>query len=148
MIQLEEIQDRIAEELKRTTIAQKNIAEKLQVNQSVISQYRHKTTKPQICTFANLCDLLELDANEILGITRRITVQNDEEQYSQKLNKRNIDKKFIEEVFIQLSKEDQFMLMGYATALLDKHKRQNKNKTIEIADKVQAEFIEKKNNKE
>ena len=68
MITIEEIQDRLREAIKYSHLSQKEIAEKLGINPSTVSKYRRLDKYPALDTFANLCAILDVSADEILGI--------------------------------------------------------------------------------
>ncbi len=70
MVTLNEIQKRLAEQIKQSGLTQKKIGEKINVGQSAIAHYIKGDIMPALDTFANLCIVLDLDANEILGITK------------------------------------------------------------------------------
>ena len=70
MIQLSEIQKRLWEEIKRSGLSQKEIAEKLGINASTVSKYMRLDKFPSIDTFANLCMILDVSADEILGLKK------------------------------------------------------------------------------
>lgn len=66
MITLEEIQKKLAESIKYSGMSQTEIARKIGVKQQQISSYLYGKTLPALDTLANLCQVLDLDANEIL----------------------------------------------------------------------------------
>ena len=66
MITLEQIQNRLAEIIKRSGLTQTELANKLNVNQSNISHYLKGDKLPALDTLANLCKILDADANYIL----------------------------------------------------------------------------------
>ena len=68
MIKLEDIQKRLREEIKNSGLSQKEIAARLGINPSTISKYLHLDKYPARDTFANLCEILEVSADEILGL--------------------------------------------------------------------------------
>ena len=70
MITLNEIQKRLAQAIKENGISQTELAKKINVKQPTISHYIKGDKMPALDTFANLCIALDLDANEILGITK------------------------------------------------------------------------------
>ena len=70
MIKLTEIQNRLREEIKRSGLSQKEIAEKLGVNASTVSKYMRLDKFPSIETFANLCEILDVSSDEILGLKK------------------------------------------------------------------------------
>lgn len=69
MIEIKEIQKRLREEIKRSNLTQKEIAEKLGINPSTISKYVRLDKFPAIDTFANLCEILDVSADDILGLS-------------------------------------------------------------------------------
>lgn len=70
MIKNEQIKEELAQAIKASGMSQKLIAEKLGLRQQTISEYINDKTMPSLETFANLCDVLDLDANEILCISK------------------------------------------------------------------------------
>ncbi|MBQ9714372.1 MAG: helix-turn-helix transcriptional regulator [Clostridia bacterium] len=68
MIKAEEIQKRLREAIKYSNLSQKEIAEKLGINPSTISKYTRLDIFPALDTFANLCEILDVSADEILGL--------------------------------------------------------------------------------
>lgn len=68
MITIDEIQDRLREAIKAGNISQKELAEKLGINPSTVSKYMKQNKYPALDTFANLCKILDVSADEILGI--------------------------------------------------------------------------------
>ena len=68
MIILEEIRKNLIEAIKTSGMSQTEIAKKLNVKQPSVAKYLSGRAMPSLDTFANLCVLLDLDANEILNI--------------------------------------------------------------------------------
>ena len=68
MITLEQIQKRLAEAIKQSGMTQSALAEKLGIKQPTISHYLKGDKMPALDTFANLCKVLDIDANDILCI--------------------------------------------------------------------------------
>ena len=68
MIKLEQIQKSIAEAIVQSGMTQNEIAQKIGVKRPQISCYIHGKKMPALDTLANLCAVLDLDANEILCI--------------------------------------------------------------------------------
>lgn len=68
MITLNEIQKRLATAIQQSGKTQTEIAKLINVTQPTISHYLKGDKMPSLDTFANLCAILDLDANEILGI--------------------------------------------------------------------------------
>ena len=68
MIALEEIQERLRAAIRESGISHKEIAAKLGVNPSTVSKYLHQNKFPALDTFANLCLILDISSDEILGI--------------------------------------------------------------------------------
>lgn len=65
----EEIRKRLVEEIKASGKSIKEIAEKLGISHTNISQYKTKDKLPTLENFAKLCKIIGADANYILGIT-------------------------------------------------------------------------------
>ncbi|MBR2397310.1 MAG: helix-turn-helix transcriptional regulator [Clostridia bacterium] len=76
MIILNQIKENLIKELKQMNMTQKELSKKLNIAQPVISQYINSNKMPALDTFANLCVILDLDANEVLGITEERKRQN------------------------------------------------------------------------
>lgn len=70
MITLEEIRIQVIEAIKESGLSQTELAKKLRIKQPTVSDYIHGKSMPALDTFANLCEVLDLDANEILCIRR------------------------------------------------------------------------------
>lgn len=68
MINPKDIQKRLREEIKYSTLSRKEIAKKLGINPRIVSQYLHQDKFPPLDTFANLCEILDVSADEILGL--------------------------------------------------------------------------------
>ena len=69
MITLEQIRTKLQEGIKLSGLSQTEIARRLGIKQQQISCYLHGIKMPALDTFANLCAVLDLDANEILCIS-------------------------------------------------------------------------------
>jgi len=70
MITITEIQKNLREAILTSNLTKKEIATKLGVNPSTISKYLHCDKFPAIDTFANLCEILDVSADEILGLKK------------------------------------------------------------------------------
>ncbi len=68
MVILKQIQIKLAEAIRLSGISQAELARLLGVSQSLISHYLHGNKMPALDTFANLCKILDVDANDILCI--------------------------------------------------------------------------------
>ncbi len=68
MIELKDIQKRLRDEIKSSNMTQKQIAEKLKINPSTVSKYIRLDKYPSLDTFANLCEILDVSADDILGL--------------------------------------------------------------------------------
>lgn len=68
MVTINEIQKRLREAITTSPLSKKEIAERLNVNPSTISRYLHDDKFPSIETFANLCEILDVSSDEILGL--------------------------------------------------------------------------------
>lgn len=63
-----EIQKRLREAIQYSHITQKELAEKLGINPSTVSKYMRLDKYPSLDTFANICEILDVSADEILGL--------------------------------------------------------------------------------
>ncbi len=68
MITLDMIQYNLAKAIRQSGKSQTEIAYFLEIDQSNISHYVKGDRLPALDTFANLCKVLDLDANDILCI--------------------------------------------------------------------------------
>ena len=68
MIMLEQIRQRITETIKQSELTQTELARRLGVGQQTISEYIRGKSMPALDTFAKLCAILDVDANDILCI--------------------------------------------------------------------------------
>jgi transcriptional regulator with XRE-family HTH domain len=67
---LEVIQKRLREEIKNSGISQKELAERIGVNPSTISKYMRINKFPALDTFANICKVLDVSSDYLLGIEK------------------------------------------------------------------------------
>ena len=70
MINKKDIQKRLFAAIKSSDLSQKELADKLGVNSSTISKYLHNNKCPSISTFAELCEILNVSSDEILGLKK------------------------------------------------------------------------------
>lgn len=70
MITNEQIRQKLIEAIKQSGMTQTAIAKKMGIYQSAVQQYLSGRAMPALDTFANLCIILDLDANEILCIDK------------------------------------------------------------------------------
>lgn len=70
MIKIEDIQCRLREEIKSSNISQKELAQKLGINPSTVSKYLRLDKYPSLETFANICEILDISADEVLGLKK------------------------------------------------------------------------------
>ncbi len=68
MIKIEDIQKRLREAIQFGLISQKELAEKLNINPSTVSKYMRLDKYPSLDTFANICEVLDISADEVLGL--------------------------------------------------------------------------------
>ena len=68
MIKIEDIQKRLREAIEYGAITQKELAEKLGINPSTVSKYMRLDKYPSLDTFANICEILDVSADDILGL--------------------------------------------------------------------------------
>lgn len=68
MITITEIQKRLREAIQYGNITQKELAKKLGINPSTVSKYMRLDKYPSLDTFANICEILDVSADDILGL--------------------------------------------------------------------------------
>ena len=71
MVELSQIRAKLAEGLKTSGLTYAEIARKIGVKHQQVSCYANGKKMPALDTFANLCAVLDLDANEILCINNK-----------------------------------------------------------------------------
>ena len=71
MITINQIQEKLAEEIRLSGMTQTEIAKKVGVSQQTISHYVKGDKFPAIDTFANLCNVLDIDPAEILCVEQK-----------------------------------------------------------------------------
>lgn len=71
MITLAQIRQKLIDAIKQSGITQTELAHKLNVAQQTIACYLSGKAMPALDTFANLCAVLDIDANDILCIPDR-----------------------------------------------------------------------------
>lgn len=69
MIDLNNIRVKIIEAIKQSDITKTELAKRIGVCHQAIGQYLYQNKMPALDTFANLCAVLDLDANEILCVS-------------------------------------------------------------------------------
>lgn len=70
MITIEAIQTKLREAIRNSGMTQKEIAKAINVSTGTISKYMRLDKYPSIDTFANLCEVLDVSADEILGLRK------------------------------------------------------------------------------
>ena len=68
MIRIEDIQKRLREAIQYGEVSQKELAQKLGINPSTVSKYMRLDKYPSLDTFANSCEILDVSADDILGL--------------------------------------------------------------------------------
>ncbi len=68
MIEIKDIQKNLRESIQLSHLSQKEIAKKLGVHPTTINKYLKQDKYPSIDTFANLCQILDVSSDEILGL--------------------------------------------------------------------------------
>lgn len=66
MITLAEIRTRLIDAIKQSGMSQTELAKKLNIRQQTVSQYLSGRAMPALDTFANLCEILDVDPSDIL----------------------------------------------------------------------------------
>ena len=68
MINIQDIQKRLREAIKLSGMSQKELAQKLNINPATVSKYMRLDKYPSLDTFANICLVLNVSADDILGL--------------------------------------------------------------------------------
>ena len=68
MITINDIRNKLQEAIHNSGMTQTELAKKLNIYQSAVQQYLSGRAMPALDTLANLCIILDLDANDILCI--------------------------------------------------------------------------------
>ena len=82
MIALEQIRAKIVGAIRQSGLTQSELARRLGIVQQTISEYLRGRSMPALDTLANLCEVLDLDANAVLCIheyavpKKTVTVNN------------------------------------------------------------------------
>lgn len=66
---IKEIKSRIAREIEQSGMKQCEIARRINVHPTVITQYLNGRSAPALDTFAKLCVVLDVSSDYLLGIT-------------------------------------------------------------------------------
>ncbi len=69
MISVDIIRKRLSEAIRLSGLSQTEIARRLGVKQPAIAQYVSGDVFPALDTFANLCEILDVDPAYILGLS-------------------------------------------------------------------------------
>ena len=65
---MQKIRDRITEEIQNSNMSQNEIARRIGVRQTVVWEYIHQKSLPALDTLAKLCQVLDVSADNILGL--------------------------------------------------------------------------------
>ncbi len=68
MVTLSEIRTRLTEAIRTSGMTQVEISRRLGISAPTVAQYISGRSMPALDTFANLCKILDVDANDILCI--------------------------------------------------------------------------------
>lgn len=67
---MDEIKKKLAEEIKNSGLTTVEIARRVGVSPEMITQYKTTKKLPKLDTFAKLCEVLDISADEILGLKK------------------------------------------------------------------------------
>ena len=73
MVTINQIREKLVEAIKQSGFSQTEIAKRLNVKQPTVGQYLSGRALPALDTFANLCAVLYIDANDILCLSGKKT---------------------------------------------------------------------------
>ena len=68
MVTIQDIRTKLIKEIRCSGMKQKEIAAKVHIAPATLSQYLSGRAMPALDTFANLCKVLDVDANDILCV--------------------------------------------------------------------------------
>lgn len=68
MISIYDVQARLRDAIKNSGLSQKELAGRLGIDPSTVSKYMRLDKFPSLDTFANLCEVLDISADDILGL--------------------------------------------------------------------------------
>ncbi|MDE5548719.1 MAG: helix-turn-helix domain-containing protein [Clostridia bacterium] len=68
MITYAQIQNKLTKAVEQSKLTKAEIAQKIGIKESTLDKYLYGNTKPPVYIFANLCKILNLDANDILCV--------------------------------------------------------------------------------
>jgi len=61
--------ERLAEEMKYSKLSYTQLAQKLNLTKSMVSMYKHGKALPSLEVFKQICDILDVSADYMLGLT-------------------------------------------------------------------------------
>lgn len=70
MISIYDVQARLRDAIKNSGLSQKELAGRLGIDPSTVSKYMRLDKFPSLDTFANLCEVLDISADDILGLKK------------------------------------------------------------------------------
>lgn len=90
----------IFEKMNEKGIKQQELADKLGIRKSVVSSWKTRNTNPPLEYIVQICELLEISPNELLGYSN-----NTIEEIYKKLTKE--DREIVDNIFSRYSKQKQ-----------------------------------------
>ena len=68
MITYAQIQNKLTKAVEQSRFTKTGIAKEIGIKETTLEKYLYGNTKPPVYIFANLCKILNLDANDILCV--------------------------------------------------------------------------------
>ncbi|MDE6758909.1 MAG: helix-turn-helix domain-containing protein [Clostridia bacterium] len=68
MTTFKQIQNKLLEAISKSNLTKQEIAKQIGIQESTFENYLSGNSKPSLYTFAKICTVLNLDANEILCV--------------------------------------------------------------------------------
>lgn len=90
----------IFEKMNEKGIKQQELADKLGIRKSVVSSWKKRNTNPPLEYIVQICELLEISPNELLGYSN-----NTIEEIYKKLTEE--DREIVDNIFSRYSKQEQ-----------------------------------------
>ena len=66
----QQIRERLLNAIKYSGLTNTAIAKQANISVSMLTDYKNKGKLPSLVTFANICRIIDADANEILGLDK------------------------------------------------------------------------------
>lgn len=83
MSRIDDIQLNISNAIKNSNLKQRELADKLNITRSAVAQYTSHNALPSLDILSYICEILDLDANEILCVNQSCKPTNKQNKNNQ-----------------------------------------------------------------